>query len=805
MKGVFWNSRGLADLAKHRFLAELVKEEQINFIALSETGRDSFPDHVLKNLCGGRDFLWHAMAPHGRSGGILLGVDLTIFDIGAIDEGDFYVKFTLRYKLNDFKFVLYSIYGPAQPQNKSAFLSELANTCSKEHLPYLIGGDFNIMRNPEDKSSVDFDPKWPTLFNAVIESLDLREIVMSGRQFTWAGPGDNPTFEKLDRVLVSTEWENQFPRTMVEPRDRNVSDHTPLVVSTGASTHQIRNRPFKFERGWLIRDGFYDLVANVWQSETSGSNPLERWQSKIRRLRQYLRGWAASTAGSYKKEKKTLLALLHDLDKKAETDCLSDQEINLKQYLKERLVTLLREEELKWYERAKVKSLLEGDANTRFFHLVANGKHRKQHIYRLEDDQGVVVGDDCLKSHITNYYKSLFGSPEQSEISLMEDQILDIPQVSPEENDILVADFTESEVREAIFQMENNKAPGPDGFPAEFYQVFWGVIKDDLLSLFYEFHKEALDLFSLNFGIISLIPKTQNATTIQQYRPICVLNVSFKIFTKVGTNRLNKVAKTVVSPTQTAFMPGRNIMEGVVILHETIHELHTKKRNGVIFKIDFEKAYDKVKWSFLQQTLRMKGFSPKWCRWVQNMVTGGSVGIKVNDDVGPFFQTKRGLRQGDPMSPILFNIVADMLALLIDRAKADGQIRGVIPHLVDDGLSILQYADDTIIFLDHDPEQAKNLKLLLCAFEQLSGLKINFHKSEIFCYGTAKEMEQYYTTLFGCNAGVYPFRYLGIPMHHRQLLNSEWRKVEERFEQKLSCWKAKYLSYGGDLFCSTLS
>jgi hypothetical protein len=181
------------------------------------------------------------------------------------------------------------------------------------------------------------------------------------------------------------------------------------------------------------------------------------------------------------------------------------------------------------------------------------------------------------------------------------------------------------------------------------------------------------------------------------------------------------------------------------------------------------------------------------------MVSGGSVGIKVNDDIGPYFQTKRGLRQGDPMSPILFNIVADMLALLINRAKTDGQIRGVIPHLVDNGLSILQYADDTIIFLDHDLEQAKNLKLLLCAFEQLSGLKINFHKSEVFCYGAAREMEASYTSLFGCNSGNYPFRYLGIPMHHRQLLNSEWSKVKERFQQKLSCWKAKYLSYGGRL------
>jgi hypothetical protein len=118
---------------------------------------------------------------------------------------------------------------------------------------------------------------------------------------------------------------------------------------------------------------------------------------------------------------------------------------------------------------------------------------------------------------------------------------------------------------------------------------------------------------------------------------------------------------------------------------------------------------------------------------------------------------------------------------------------------VDDGLSILQYADDTIIFLDHDLGQAKNLNLLLCAFEQLSGLKINFHKSEIFCYDTAKEMEPFYTSLFGCNWGAYPFRYLGIPMHHRQLLNSEWSKVEERFQQNLSCWKAKYLSYEGRL------
>jgi hypothetical protein len=95
-------------------------------------------------------------------------------------------------------------------------------------------------------------------------------------------------------------------------------------------------------------------------------------------------------------------------------------------------------------------------------------------FYKLEDDQGVVVGDDRLKSHITNYYKDLFGPLEISKVTLVEDQNLDIPQVSPEENDILISPFTESEVKEAVFQMEHNKAPGSDGFPVEFYQVFWG-------------------------------------------------------------------------------------------------------------------------------------------------------------------------------------------------------------------------------------------------------------------------------------------------------------------------------------------
>jgi hypothetical protein len=120
---------------------------------------------------------------------------------------------------------------------------------------------------------------------------------------------------------------------------------------------------------------------------------------------------------------------------------------------------------------------------------------------------------------------------------------------------------------------------------------------------------------------------------------------------------------------------------------------------------------------FTLHVLRMKGFPSIWCQWMEKVVTKGSVRVQVNDDLGHFFQTKKGLQQGDPLSPILFNLVANMLTVLIERSKSLGFFDGLVPHLVEDGLSILLYTDDTILFLDDDFEKAKGLKVVLSAFE----------------------------------------------------------------------------------------
>ena len=147
---------------------------------------------------------------------------------------------------------------------------------------------------------------------------------------------------------------------------------------------------------------------------------------------------------------------------------MSATESDLKRHSNEQVGRMLREEELKWYQRSNPQFILQGDSNTKYFHNVANGRHRKKCIHSLHQDEGLIEGQEQLKKYITNYYRGLFGAPEEGNFSLDESRTNDITQVTPEENNLLTASFSEEEISKAVFQMEHNKAPGPDGFPAEF-------------------------------------------------------------------------------------------------------------------------------------------------------------------------------------------------------------------------------------------------------------------------------------------------------------------------------------------------
>lgn len=206
-----------------------------------------------------------------------------------------------------------------------------------------------------------------------------------------------------------------------------------------------------------------------------------------------------------------------------------------------------------------------------------------------------------------------------------------------------------------------------------------------------------------------------------------------------------------------------------------------------------------MNWAFLYNILVKKGFSYKWNDWIFRIMTSGKVNIKMNDCLGPCFNTHRGVRQGDPLSPILFNLVVDALSVLIKEAQRCGVIKGIVPHLQENGIAILQYADDTVFLLEEGDKNARNLKFILCLFEQMSGLKINFLKSEVFSLGAAEEHANMYGEIFTCQPGVLPMKYLGIPIDKSRLANTQWKFLEDKVEKKMKCWQGKVCPLGEEL------
>ena len=251
-----------------------------------------------------------------------------------------------------------AVYGPAQDDFKPAFLAELVRTCQQNPLPTLIGGDFNIMRHSKEKNKTNFNPRWPFLFNAVIDSFDLWEIELTGRQFTWANSLPDPTFEKLDRVLMSMEWEFKYPMVTVHELDRGVSDHAPLLLDTGDSSFTGNSKQFKMELSWLSHEDFRERVAEIWNKPVNGQNAVQRWNRKMGALRKHLRGWARHQHGDYKIQKLNLQETVTSLDTLAEARVLTDDERTQLEVARDGFIKLLREEELKFYQRAKVADVL---------------------------------------------------------------------------------------------------------------------------------------------------------------------------------------------------------------------------------------------------------------------------------------------------------------------------------------------------------------------------------------------------------------------------------------------------------------
>ncbi|GKV24205.1 hypothetical protein SLEP1_g33843 [Rubroshorea leprosula] len=399
-----------------------------------------------------------------------------------------------------------------------------------------------------------------------------------------------------------------------------------------------------------------------------------------------------------------------------------------------------------------------------------------------------------VKRLIKDYFKKKFEEERWERLEFVLDSFR---RLSIEEIKSLEAAFTEQEIQEAVWGCNGSKSPGPDGFNFNFLKKMWPILKKDLYECMAEFHMNGKLAKGSNASFIVLVPKKENPQCLGEYRPISLIGCIYKIISKILANRLRKVMSSLIGPQQSAFIEGRQITDGIIIFNEMVHEAKSSKKPVLIFKADFEKAYDSINWKFLDSMMSKFGFSHKWRTWIRECISSAIVSILVNGSPTEEFQMEKGLRQGDPLAPFLFLMIAEALNGLMLKAAEENLFQGV--EIGRSGLKLthLQYADDSIFFCEANEQNVMVLKSILRSFEMISGLKVNFFKSSLVGLNVEKVSLEAYAEKLNCATGKFPSKYLGVLIGSNPRRMSTWAPVIDIMKRRLSNWKRDSLSFGG--------
>jgi len=414
------------------------------------------------------------------------------------------------------------------------------------------------------------------------------------------------------------------------------------------------------------------------------------------------------------------------------------------------------------WQQSRLLWLQDGDANSKYFHSVMAGRRRGNTISSLVVDGGIVEGVNPVRATVFNYFAEHFKNIQGERPSV---KGFEFRRIAVMDGAALVRPFHIGEVKAAVWDCDSYKSPGPDGINFGFIMEFWSKMSGDIMRFVGDFHRNGKLTKGINSTFIALIPKVESPKKLNDFRPISLVGSLYKILAKLLANKLKGVVGKVVSETQYAFVSGRQIMDGLLIDNEAVDEERKMKKELLLFKVDFEKAYDSIDWKYLDMVMVKMGFPTLWRKWINEYIGTTSASVLVNGSLTSEFPMKRGLRQGDPLSPFLFLLAAEGLNVLM-KAVVDAQLFTGYKFGLQDGVSVshLQFVDDTLLVGEKCWANVRNLRAVLALFESVSGLKVNFHKSMFSCINICDSWLGATTSSLSCKLGRVPFLNLGLPV-----------------------------------------
>ncbi|XP_071708015.1 uncharacterized protein [Rutidosis leptorrhynchoides] len=518
--------------------------------------------------------------------------------------------------------------------------------------PWVIMGDFNASLNIEEfYTGVASTTIAMREFKECVDSLCMTDVNHSGLQYTWnQRPKTNDgILKKIDRVMANDVFIEHYTNAFAIFQPYRISDHSPSILKIPSGVTR-KHGPFRFSNYITNHCLFQDTVSECWNQVVQGQE-MFKVVMKLRGLKKPLRKlmWMKGN--------------LHD----RVIDC--------------RLKLEQAQKDLDIDPRSVAARINATVALNDFNDAVVKGRTNRTRIQSITDANGLFLEGLAVPKIFVDHYKVFLGQAESC-VEINTPASLFNRTVDSQKAMLMTRPVSNQEVKDAIFIISDSKSPGPDGYTAAFFKKAWDTIGGDITRAVQEFFVTGQMLKEINCTIITLLPKVHTHSKVTDYRPISCCNVLYKCISKIIVSRIKSSLDDIININQSAFVPGRNITDNILLTQELMRNYHLNRGTPrCAFKVDIQKAYDTVDWEFLNVILICFGFPSKMVDWIMKCVSSTSYLISINGELHGFFKGKCGLRQGDHDLFLFTHASLDSISVIRDSLEEFKACSGLSPSL----------------------------------------------------------------------------------------------------------------------------
>ena len=819
---ITFNVRGIRNRKKRKNIFHWLNSKQCNICFLQEAYCCQKDIAMWEKEYNGT-FYYSTGTNHSK--GVLIGISNRLDDISEVkkiysDEDGRILGVSII--VDEVKYNLWNVYAPNDESDRKAFFEQVNNIIETYSIQghTLLGGDFNTVLNPSlDKIGGNVpNPMCADVLTTMLNEYDLTDIwrMRHGeeKRFTWK-QNSPPVMCTLDYWFIPHVIEHTVDKIEIMSAPR--SDHLAVCMSINHDSNMIKGDSYwKFNNSWLQNDdynkGIKDLIDVCVNDYGNNLAPKHFWDL----CKTKIRSFSIDFAKGAQKERQSELKLLECKLQKLYQNCVDypDDVDMKKQYNSCKLeYEVLYTHFMKGLQiRSKEKWIEEGEKCTKYFLNLEKKNASRKSINKLQCKNGeVTVDQSVILNEEVAYFSELYTSKvEVSEIELDRFfQDTNFPSLNNDQSDSCEGLLTKEECLTALKLMAKNKSPGYDGLTVEFYQHFWSKIGDNVVDAINDAYQSGSLTTSQNRGIISLIHKGKGLArdSLDNWRPIALLNTDYKIATKALAKRVQSILRFIVDTDQNGFVKGRSIHENIRLIEDVLRYTDDSDLPGIMMCIDFKKAFDSIEREYILYALKKLNFGPMFIKWVSVIFSNTTSCILNNGHVSSAFHVNCGVRQGCPISSLIYVLSTELLACKIRQSSKIQGISLPSENYERNEVRLSTFADDTTIFV-----KTQNCILeiidMFDTFSRLSGLTVNHAKSDALWIGSQKNNN---FSIGNVNWKLAPnntVKILGVtfsPSTPVDKISSNWDDKMKKIECSIRAWKMRGLSMiGRNLVVKTL-